>query len=142
MKFEKVVLGLAVVALMLPMASYAGHGGQAGKGCMAGKGMCPMMIQGAEVKVENIAEGAVITVTAKDPEGVKKIQEQAKACQECRNTAGAKADDRVVCPVMGKKIDKSKAAAVREYKGQTYYLCCQQCIDAFDKDPEKYTRQK
>jgi YHS domain-containing protein len=95
----------------------------------------------------------VITVTSGSAETVKKIQEAAKTCLECRlektattqvekTGAAAKqsAEEMAVCPVMGTEFPQSKAAATREYKGKIYYLCCQQCIGEFDKNPEKYAK--
>jgi YHS domain-containing protein len=41
-------------------------------------------------------------------------------------------------PVCGMKVKKSKAAAVSEYKGKTYYFCAESCKGKFDKEPEKY----
>ncbi|UCH93343.1 MAG: YHS domain-containing protein [Candidatus Aminicenantes bacterium] len=42
------------------------------------------------------------------------------------------------CPMSGKDIDKDKAKLKAEYKGETYYFCCEKCKAAFEKDPEKY----
>ncbi|MEW6517656.1 MAG: YHS domain-containing protein [candidate division FCPU426 bacterium] len=106
--------------------------------CMGG---CPMQIKDAEVKVENTSEGAVITVTSKNPETVKAIQEQAQKCLEWKKEATQAKDDMVTCPVMGTKLPKSKAVATREYNGKKYYLCCQSCVEAWDKDPAKYATQ-
>jgi YHS domain-containing protein/TusA-related sulfurtransferase len=143
------ILGAAAIFLVSGMATAGKHwgGGKCGK---MGKMVCPMMVEGAEVKVDNIANGAVITVTSGNAETVKKIQEGAKTCMECKlektaATQGEKtgaaakqsAEEMVVCPVMGTEFPKSKTAATREYKGKTYYLCCQQCIVEFDKNPEK-----
>ena len=48
-----------------------------------------------------------------------------------------------VCPVMGTKIpDVTQAAGKSIYKGKTYYFCCPSCKPLFDKNPEKYIRQK
>ncbi len=42
------------------------------------------------------------------------------------------------CCFMSKKdIDKDKAEFKAEYKGKTYYFCCEKCKAAFEKDPEK-----
>lgn len=46
----------------------------------------------------------------------------------------------VECPVMGTKINPSRAYAKTEYKGKTYYFCCAMCPDKFEKDPEKYLK--
>ena len=52
---------------------------------------------------------------------------------------------KTMCVVMDtpvdKKTDRSKRL-VREFKGETYYLCCQTCATLFDKDPAKYTADK
>jgi YHS domain-containing protein len=47
-------------------------------------------------------------------------------------------DEMVKCPVSGEKIKKSEAKGTYEYKGETYYFCCDNCIESFKKDPEKY----
>jgi YHS domain-containing protein len=41
------------------------------------------------------------------------------------------------CPVMGSPIDKSLKF---EWKGQTYYACCESCIDTMKKSPERYLK--
>jgi YHS domain-containing protein len=43
------------------------------------------------------------------------------------------------CPVTGEDID-SKITTV--YDGKTYAFCCEDCIKAFKKNPEKYTGGK
>lgn len=43
----------------------------------------------------------------------------------------------VTDPVCGMSIDPNTAAAKRDYKGQTYYFCSQNCVDTFDADPDK-----
>jgi len=53
-----------------------------------------------------------------------------------------KAEETVKCPVSGKEIKKSEAKATYEYEGKTYYFCCENCKDAFMKDPEKYAHQE
>jgi YHS domain-containing protein len=40
--------------------------------------------------------------------------------------------------VCGMIIDKAKAAATVQYKGQTYYFCASGCKKAFEKNPERY----
>jgi len=42
-----------------------------------------------------------------------------------------------VCPVMGGPIDKS---FYTDYEGRRVYFCCQACVDAFKKDPQKYLK--
>ena len=48
------------------------------------------------------------------------------------------ADEKVVCPVSGKEIEKSEAAGSFEYKGKTYYFCCANCEKLFKENPEKF----
>lgn len=42
-----------------------------------------------------------------------------------------------VCPVTGEEITK---ASHTDYKGRRVYFCCDKCIAAFQKDPEKYLK--
>jgi len=35
-------------------------------------------------------------------------------------------------------IESEKAAATRQYQGQTIYFCAQACKAKFDQSPEKY----
>ena len=46
--------------------------------------------------------------------------------------------DMAIDPVCGMEIEKSEAAGKSEYKGKTYYFCCEHCKTVFDKEPEKY----
>lgn len=51
-------------------------------------------------------------------------------------------NDKAVCPVMNIITSKRGAAAngiVRTIKGNSYYLCCNNCAADFDTEPEKYT---
>ena len=41
------------------------------------------------------------------------------------------------CPVLGTIMKKSEMIPV-DYKGKTYYLCCQGCVGPFNADPQKY----
>ena len=41
----------------------------------------------------------------------------------------------VVC---GMDVDPSRAPASSQYKGKTYYFCCNQCKTAFDANPEQF----
>lgn len=44
-------------------------------------------------------------------------------------------------PVCGKRINRNKAHIEIEFKGETYYLCCPQCQQEFEQNPEKYARK-
>lgn len=48
------------------------------------------------------------------------------------------AKEKVICPVSGKEIKSVEDAPKYEYKGKTYYFCCDGCKEAFMKDPEKH----
>lgn len=57
-------------------------------------------------------------------------------------SASLEASEKVVCQVSGKEIEKSEAAGSMEYKGKTYYFCCENCEKAFAENPEKYINAK
>ena len=42
-------------------------------------------------------------------------------------------------PVCGMKVRESAAAGRVGYAGQMYYFCSQDCVDAFKRDPGRYT---
>ena len=132
-----------------------------GKKCM--HEICCM--DGVEMAVEKTADGVKIVFTSKDKEKAKKIQENAEAMLVCKKEGGMKGkcpmagkmdkkcpmaskmakdnganEETVTCPVMGTTFPKSKAFAVKEYKGKKYYLCCAHCVSEFDKDPAKYAK--
>ena len=46
----------------------------------------------------------------------------------------------VKCPVSGKVIAKDALNIKTEYKGKTYYFCCEGCKAKFEKNPEKYAK--
>ncbi|MFC2163938.1 YHS domain-containing protein [Acidobacteriota bacterium] len=50
-------------------------------------------------------------------------------------------DETVKCAVSGEKIKKSEAKSSYEYKGKTYYFCCDNCKESFVKEPEKYVKK-
>jgi P-type Cu2+ transporter len=50
-------------------------------------------------------------------------------------------EELATCPVMDVTVNKAetvKKGLSREYKGDTYYFCCQHCTELFDADPDKY----
>lgn len=66
-----------------------------------GHAFCPMQVKGAEIKVENTADGAVLRITSNDPKVVKRIQEQCAKMQEDHSkikqeSSGSK---KFVCPM-------------------------------------------
>ena len=44
-------------------------------------------------------------------------------------------------PTCGMEVDEATAPA-SEYKGKTYYFCCDSCKETFDKEPEKYVKEE
>jgi len=116
---------------------------------------CPLMINGADIKVKQTRKGAVITITADDSGTVKRIHEAAatvpknhrkcmmhmeeKKSMEKTDVKGAE-EGYAVCPVMGRKVKKAEAKWTSEYKGKKYYFCCASCKPKFDKNPGKYLK--
>ncbi|MDO8684974.1 MAG: YHS domain-containing protein [Armatimonadota bacterium] len=52
----------------------------------------------------------------------------------------SKANDVILCPVMGGKVADIKKAPKSVYKGKTYYFCCPGCKPKFDKSPSTYVK--
>lgn len=94
---------------------------------------CGMKIKKSEAKINYEYEGKTYYFCSeeckekfvKEPE--KYIKKEAEA---------------VTCPVTGEKIADTKAAPSYDYKGKTYYFCCEKCKEKFTKDPEKYIQKK
>jgi YHS domain-containing protein len=45
-----------------------------------------------------------------------------------------------ICPVSGKEIGEMGEGTEVEYNGQKIKLCCPDCVEAFNKDPEGYVK--
>ena len=45
------------------------------------------------------------------------------------------------CPVMDFNFDVKASTAVIDYKGKSFYFCCEGCPAEFKKDPDKYLAQ-
>jgi YHS domain-containing protein len=45
------------------------------------------------------------------------------------------------CPIMDYNFDVKAATAVIDYKGKSFYFCCEGCPAEFKKDPDKYLAQ-
>jgi YHS domain-containing protein len=58
-----------------------------------------------------------------------------------RNTEEIMARD-IVCDMAVDEQTASDKKLVMQYKGQTYYFCSPECKQAFDIDPQHYTREK
>jgi YHS domain-containing protein len=59
-----------------------------------------------------------------------------------QKTAKENPQETVTCPVSGETINKAEAKISWEYKGKTYYFCCEGCKAKFMKDPEQYLQKK
>jgi len=44
------------------------------------------------------------------------------------------------CPVMNSKFSVMESTPVIDYKGTSYYFCCDSCIDDFKNNPDKYAK--
>jgi YHS domain-containing protein len=65
----------------------------------------------------------------------------AAAAQAIVPAGEAKIGDRTKCPVSGKEFVVTAESPKVEYKGKTYYTCCGDCQQDFQKDPEKYLKK-
>ncbi|MBI5622738.1 MAG: hypothetical protein HY924_03060 [Elusimicrobia bacterium] len=93
-------------------AGHEGHHGEHGKAMM-----CPAHVEGAQVKVDNTADGVVITITAQDPKAVKDIQ--VAAAHMGMKEAG--------CSCCGHKASKAaKGKEASKSKGEIY-VCSMGC---------------
>jgi YHS domain-containing protein len=45
-------------------------------------------------------------------------------------------------PVCGMTVDPQSASCKTEYRGKTYYFCCQHCLAKFQSNPESYVEGK
>jgi YHS domain-containing protein len=56
--------------------------------------------------------------------------------------AQLQAAEKVVCPGCGHMMDKSEVKVSYDYKGKTYYFCCEGCKEKFANNPEEYLKKK
>lgn len=54
----------------------------------------------------------------------------------------AAAQEKVLDPVCGMKIDPAKAAGTVKHGEKTYHFCSKSCKESFEKDPAKYLEKK
>lgn len=54
----------------------------------------------------------------------------------------AKVGDKTRCPVSGEIITVKESSPKFEYKGKTYYTCCDHCMTKLQAEPEKYLNAK
>ena len=45
------------------------------------------------------------------------------------------------CPVCGMEVNPKSAPAKTQYEGRTYYFCSQECIEEFEKNPQRFAGQ-
>jgi hypothetical protein len=78
----------------------------------------------------------LIYASAKKPAGkTMYVQEYEVACNKAGESLGPK-ERKNLCIVTG-----GLGKITVTYKGQTYYVCCGGCRDAFNDDPEKYIKE-
>ena len=63
------------------------------------------------------------------------LQQYEVACNKAGESLGAK-EKKNLCIVTG-----GLGTSTVTHKGQTYYVCCSGCADAFKEDPEKYIKE-
>jgi YHS domain-containing protein len=62
--------------------------------------------------------------------------EELNVRQPSQNEIGTPA----TCPVTKASFKVSKETPVIDYKGKSYFFCCDGCIGDFKKDPEKFAK--
>jgi len=45
-----------------------------------------------------------------------------------------------VCAVQGTKFEVASNTPVIDYKGKTYYFCCDHCLKEFQENPDKFAK--
>jgi YHS domain-containing protein len=45
-----------------------------------------------------------------------------------------------VCAVKGTKFEVASNTPVIDYKGKTYYFCCDHCLHEFQENPDKFAK--
>lgn len=56
-----------------------------------------------------------------------------------RQASPAEVGKKAHCPVMNINFEVAKDTPVIDYKGKSYYFCCDHCVGDFKKDPDKFT---
>ncbi|HOJ86394.1 MAG TPA: YHS domain-containing protein, partial [Elusimicrobiales bacterium] len=46
--------------------------------------------------------------------------------------------NKLLCPVMKTEFNPTSDSPKTEYKGKTYYFCCPDCVEKFNKNPNNY----
>ncbi len=55
-----------------------------------------------------------------------------------REPTSAEVGTMVTCQVMGTKFEVAKTTPVIDYKGKSYFFCCENCVQEFQKNPDKF----
>lgn len=55
-----------------------------------------------------------------------------------RQATPAEVGKKALCPVMNINFEVAKGTQVIDYKGKSYYFCCENCVQEFQKDPDKF----
>ncbi len=65
--------------------------------------------------------------------------EDAKGCVKSVSTGESSGD---VCPVCGKASDSEGQQVDVEHGGKTAHLCCEGCANAYNANPDKYSKSE
>ncbi|UCD82259.1 MAG: YHS domain-containing protein [Desulfobacterales bacterium] len=55
--------------------------------------------------------------------------------------SNAKSSNTVIDPVCGMQVDACATDLVAEYRDRMFYFCAHGCLQAFEKNPDKYFAQ-
>lgn len=58
-----------------------------------------------------------------------------------KTTESAKVENYTFCPVTREKVIINGNTPKAEYNGKTYYFCCINCLEKFNKEPAKYSKK-
>jgi hypothetical protein len=94
---------------------------------------CLCCVTGAVYAAQNTPDGVVLTITAKDPAAVKKIQDNAQKLAAGKG-ACANPNEAACCPVCGTHMGKAKMDESAVQNGKT---CCACCKSGCSQNPGK-----
>jgi YHS domain-containing protein len=58
---------------------------------------------------------------------------------QTRPATAAEVGKTVTCQVMGTRFEVAKNTPVIDYKGKSYYFCCDHCVEQFIEAPDKFS---
>lgn len=64
------------------------------------------------------------------------------AAGDLKEPGEAKVGDKTRCPVSGEIMTVKESSPKFEYKGKTYYMCCDHCMKKLQAEPDKYLNAK